>query len=91
MPLVLIVPLLGIATWVTVGRALRPLAALREEVTQRNPGSLTPIALEHAPDEVKPLVGSLNDLLSRLGQALRQPAALHGGRGARAAHPSDRR
>jgi signal transduction histidine kinase len=70
LPLVLIVPLLGIATWISVGRALRPLAALREEVTQRNPASLLPIALEHAPDEVKPLVGSLNDLLLRLGQAL---------------------
>ena len=70
LPLLLIVPLLGIATWITVGRGLRPLGALREEVTQRNPASLLPIALEHAPDEVKPLVGSLNDLLLRLGQAL---------------------
>ena len=70
LPLLLIVPLLGIATWITVGRGLRPLGALREEVTQRNPASLQPIALEHAPDEVKPLVGSLNDLLLRLGQAL---------------------
>lgn len=70
MPLVLLVPLLGVATWITVGRALRPLSALREEVVRRNPGSLTPIALEHAPEEVKPLVGSLNDLLSRLGDAL---------------------
>jgi two-component system OmpR family sensor kinase len=70
LPLVLIVPLLGIATWISVGRGLRPLGALREEVTQRNPASLLPIALEHAPDEVKPLVGSLNDLLLRLGQAL---------------------
>jgi two-component system OmpR family sensor kinase len=69
-PLALIVPLLGIATWVTVGRGLRPLAALREEVVRRNPASLTPIALEHAPDEVRPLVGSLNELLSRLGEAL---------------------
>ena len=69
-PLGLIVPLLGIATWVTVGRGLRPLSALREEVVRRNPASLTPIALEHAPDEVRPLVGSLNELLSRLGEAL---------------------
>ncbi len=70
LPLVLIVPLLGTATWVGVGRGLRPLSALREEVTQRNPASLLPIALEHAPDEVRPLVGALNDLLLRLGEAL---------------------
>jgi two-component system OmpR family sensor kinase len=62
--------LLGIATWITVGRGLRPLATLREEVVRRNPASLTPIALEHAPDEVRPLVGSLNDLLARLSEAL---------------------
>ena len=69
-PLALLVPLLGLATWLTVGRGLRPLKALRDEVMQRNPASLTPIALEHAPDEVRPLVGSLNELLSRLGEAL---------------------
>jgi len=69
-PLALIVPLLAVATWVTVGRGLRPLAALRDEVVRRNPASLTPIALEHTPDEVRPLVGSLNELLSRLGEAL---------------------
>jgi two-component system OmpR family sensor kinase len=69
-PLVLLVPLLAAATWMTVARALRPLSALREEVVQRNPASLTPIALGHAPDEVKPLVGSLNDLLLRLADAL---------------------
>jgi two-component system OmpR family sensor kinase len=70
LPLVLIVPLLGAATWIGVGRGLQPLAALREELTQRNPASVLRIALEHAPDEVKPLVGALNDLLLRLGQAL---------------------
>jgi two-component system OmpR family sensor kinase len=69
-PLVLLVPLLAAATWMTVARALRPLSALREEVVRRNPASLTPIALGHAPDEVKPLVGSLNDLLLRLADAL---------------------
>lgn len=69
-PLALLVPLLGLATWLTVGRGLRPLRSLRDEVMQRNPRSLTPIAVEHAPDEVRPLVGSLNDLLSRLGEAL---------------------
>jgi two-component system OmpR family sensor kinase len=69
-PLLLLVPVLAAATWFTVSRALRPLSALRGEVVRRNPASLTPIALEPAPEEVRPLVGSLNDLLSRLGDAL---------------------
>ncbi|HZP86750.1 MAG TPA: ATP-binding protein [Burkholderiales bacterium] len=69
-PLALLVPVLGLATWLTVGRGLRPLRALRDEVTQRNQASLTPIALDHAPDEVKPLVESLNGLLGRLSGAL---------------------
>lgn len=69
-PLVLLLPLLAVVTWVTVGRALRPLSTLSDEVIQRNPASLTPIAMEHAPEEVKPLVGSLNDLLLRLGAAM---------------------
>lgn len=70
LPLALLVPLLGLATWFTVGRGLRPLATLRDAVLQRHPGSLFPITLEHAPDEVKPLIGSLNDLLARLSDAL---------------------
>jgi two-component system OmpR family sensor kinase len=70
LPLALLVPLLAGVAWITVGRALRPLSALRDEVIRRNPASLTPIALEHAPEEVKPLVGSLNDLLRRLDAAL---------------------
>jgi two-component system, OmpR family, sensor kinase len=69
-PVALLVPLLGAATGVTVGRGLRPLASLRDEVVRRNPGSMKPIALSHAPDEVKPLVESLNDLLARLAEAL---------------------
>ena len=70
LPLALLLPLLAGIVWIAVGRALRPLSALREEVVRRNPASLTPIALGQAPEEVKPLVGSLNDLLHRLGAAL---------------------
>jgi len=69
-PLALIVPLLGFASWAAIGRGLYPLSVLRREVAQRSSASLTPIALEHAPEEVRPLIGALNDLLARLEDAL---------------------
>ena len=69
-PLALLVPLLGLATWLTVGRGLRPLKALRDEVMQRNPASLTPIALEHAPDEVRPLDPQVTHQPAKVGGLL---------------------
>jgi two-component system OmpR family sensor kinase len=64
-----ILPLLGVLGWWIVGRGLAPLAALADSLARRAPTSLEPMPTLEAPDEVQPLVRSLNDLLARLGDA----------------------
>jgi two-component system OmpR family sensor kinase len=75
-PLLLLVPIAAALLWWIVGRALRPLAAIGGQLSQRQPGSLAPLALEGLPTEVRPVVAALNDLLQRLQDAFAQQRAL---------------
>lgn len=69
-PLAAMLPLLGLLVWFTVGRGLSPLERLAREVRHRSPAALEAIPETGLPAEVRPLVGSLNDLLRRLERAL---------------------
>lgn len=69
LPVLVILPLLGVLGWWIVGRGLAPLAALAGSLARRAPTSLEPMPTLEAPEEVQPLVRSLNDLLARLGDA----------------------
>lgn len=69
LPLLVGLPLLGVLIWVSVKRGLQPLHAISEQVQQRAAQNLAPIDYAQIPDEVRPLAGSLNDLLRRLQDA----------------------
>jgi two-component system OmpR family sensor kinase len=69
-PFALLVPVLGLIVWLAVGHALQPLQRLARAVKSRRVSALEPLSDERLPDEVRPLVGSLNDLLVRLTAAL---------------------
>jgi two-component system OmpR family sensor kinase len=69
-PFGLLMPLLGLLVWLAVGRALQPLQRLAKAVKSRRVNALEPLSDARLPEEVQPLVGSLNDLLSRLTAAL---------------------
>ena len=69
-PVLVLVVVLGILVWISVGRGLRPLTALAGALAQRRPYSLTPLDTGGLPDEVLPLTLALNGLLERLGAAL---------------------
>jgi two-component system OmpR family sensor kinase len=75
-PLLLLMPLAAALLWWIVGRALRPLDALGAQLAQRQPTSLAPLALDRLPQEARPLVGALNDLLARLQAAFAQQRSL---------------
>ncbi len=62
--------MLGLLTWWLVGRGLRPLGRLAQSVQARTPDSLDVLPAGDVPEEVRPLVDSLNDLLTRLKVAL---------------------
>jgi two-component system, OmpR family, sensor histidine kinase QseC len=68
-PALLTLPVLGVLIYLVLGRGLTPLERLAQEVEQREPGHLSPLATTPIAREVKPLVDALNSLFSRLGRA----------------------
>ena len=74
-PLLLLLPVLGILIWITVGRGLQPLDRIAAALRRRTPDSLDPLPDAGLPGEVRPLVQSLNELLDRLGRALESQKA----------------
>ncbi|MDD5035788.1 MAG: ATP-binding protein [Methylococcaceae bacterium] len=69
-PLFLLLPVLSVLIWIIVSRGLDPLNRLAQAVDTRTPKALEPLPEKKAPQEVLPLVRSLNDLLGRLSEAL---------------------
>lgn len=68
-PLGLALPALALLVWLSVGRSLRPLARVGEEISRRDPAFLEPIAGD-VPAEIGPLVARLNALLARVRDSL---------------------
>jgi len=71
-PYLIALPLMGLLIWRLVGHEVRFLESAARAVAKRSPRSLEPIEGRAVPDEVQPLVDSLNGLLGRLGAAMSQ-------------------
>ena len=71
-PFLIALPFMGWLIWVLVGREMKVLARTAQAVAKRTPESLEPIEPKAVPEEVQPLVGALNGLMARLGEALGQ-------------------
>ncbi|MFM9970542.1 MAG: sensor histidine kinase [Burkholderiales bacterium] len=69
-PAVLVAFVAAILFWFGIRQALAPLDQLRDQIERRSPGELGPVTDGNTPLEVKPLVAAINELLSRLAQAL---------------------
>ncbi|MEP7205744.1 MAG: ATP-binding protein [Casimicrobiaceae bacterium] len=69
-PLLVVLPLLGALILLTVRRGLRPLLDVTGAVRKRGAAALAPLPEAGLPEEVRPLVHALNDLLGRLGRAM---------------------
>lgn len=69
-PLGLMLPVLGTAIWLIVGVQLKPLDRLALSVRARKPEALEPLPETDLPEEIRPLVTELNDLLQRLRSAI---------------------
>jgi two-component system, OmpR family, sensor histidine kinase TctE len=59
----------ALAAWFGVSIGLRPLARLSEALRRRSPDDVRPV-LHDVPNEFRPLVGALNDMLNRLDNGL---------------------
>jgi two-component system OmpR family sensor kinase len=69
LPLLALLPFLGVAVWFIVGRGLAPLESLTRALGRRQPGALDSLPARGLPTELQPLVSALNELLARLGQS----------------------
>ncbi|MBD8882234.1 sensor histidine kinase N-terminal domain-containing protein [Rhodanobacter sp. 7MK24] len=70
LPLLIGLPLLALLALWAVRRGLRPLDELTGQLAQRTPGSRQPVAIELAPEEIRPLIATLNQQLERLEDAI---------------------
>lgn len=70
LPLLILLPLFGIAIWFAIGGGLHPLTRIVEGIRRRSPRDLTPLDLQNTPREIRPLIESLNQLFERLQQAM---------------------
>ena len=69
-PLAVLVPVLAFLAWIAVRRSLAPLARVTAEVEQRNASAMAPLDSHAVPEEILPLLMSLNRLLNRLDESI---------------------
>jgi two-component system sensor histidine kinase TctE len=69
-PQILLIVMAAGAVWYALKRGLAPLEHLRQGVERRSRDDLSLIAERKAPEEVRPLIRAVNDLLQRLKQVV---------------------
>lgn len=70
LPQALLIIFAGVMLWYAVGRALAPLQTLRREIESRSHRDLSALPLEQTPQEVRPVIRAMNELLERLSLAI---------------------
>ncbi|MFZ6846905.1 sensor histidine kinase N-terminal domain-containing protein [Undibacterium sp. RuRC25W] len=70
LPQFIILPIALALVWFALSRGLSPLAELQHRIRARRPDDLSPIDSRQVPEEITPLVNSLNDMLARLTQTI---------------------
>jgi len=69
LPITLLLPLALLILWIIVSAASRSLRAVARDVASQDERSPTELSLARVPDEIAPLVGAFNNLLSRVRSA----------------------
>ncbi|WP_430475074.1 sensor histidine kinase [Thalassospira lucentensis] len=70
LPLIVLVPAIVVAIWLSVRSGLVPVRHLRDEIGLRGGGNLDPVELDETPRELSGMVNAINMLLVRLRAAL---------------------
>ena len=70
LPQFAIIPLAVMLVWLGLSRGLAPVNRLRETVSERRPGDLSPVNLRRVPEELQPMVLSFNEMMARLEENL---------------------
>jgi len=70
LPQFIILPIALALVWFALSRGLSPLAEIQQRIRARRPDDLSPIESGQVPEEISPLVRSLNEMLERLSQSI---------------------
>ena len=70
LPEFIILPIAIALLWFALSRGLSPLTTLQDSIRARRPDDLSPIDSRSVPEEISPLVRSLNEMLARLAQSI---------------------
>lgn len=70
LPQLAVLPIAVLLVWLALAQAIRPLDQLAGRIRTRTPDDLSPLDMQTVPDEVAPLVMSINDLLTRLKDSI---------------------
>ena len=71
LPQFVILPIAVLLVWLALARGIAPLHELQQRIRLRASNDLSPIDETQIPEEVAPLVRSINDLLGRLDESIR--------------------
>lgn len=69
-PQFILLPLAVLLVWLALARGIQPLNDLEQRIRARKPDDMSPLDETYVPEEVAPLVSSINDLLNRLKVSL---------------------
>ena len=69
-PQFVVLPLAVLLVWFALARGIKPLNELQQRIRRRESQDLSPLEERDVPEEVAPLVGAINDLLSRLDRSM---------------------
>ena len=70
LPQFAIIPLAVILVYLGLSRGLAPLNRLQSRIRRRRPGDLAPINIFGVPEELRPMVTAINELMARLEENL---------------------
>ncbi|OYV38758.1 MAG: histidine kinase, partial [Thiomonas sp. 20-64-5] len=70
LPQFVVVPIFILLVWFGLGQGIAPLNELQSRIRRRRADDLSPIDEQEAPEEIAPLVDSINSLFARLQQSL---------------------
>jgi two-component system OmpR family sensor kinase len=69
LPILVLLPIALLILWAIVSAASRSLRAVARDVAAQDEGSLSELSVARVPEEIAPLVGAFNSLLTRLREA----------------------
>lgn len=68
-PAAIVLPALAFMIWASVGRGLRPLREMARALARREASDLSPVAVERADIEIRPIIEALNGLFQKVSDA----------------------